>query len=183
MDQWVSLDDWKPTPKSTTFRVPSQWRKRQNEKSVECHPDNDELRKIKAHIKHGISDDQIVEIFNISSFTLKKIKRGKYSMYEERNTIPSKEMEQEITIHALKMYQDLKDEIRIEYNISSPLFDKLMEESLFKRKKKKKKKPLEEEPKQEELKVKEDDDEEEEISEDALDHIDEHPEIILDEEE
>lgn len=141
--EWVSLDDWKPTPKLHRFRVPSEWRKKQNSKTVECDPDADDLKNIKAHIAHGVPDEEIQEIFNISSFTFKKIKRGKYSMYGTRNENPTKEMRKEIQSHALKMYQDLKDEIRIEYDLSSTCFDELMEDCLFKKKKKKKKEQTE----------------------------------------
>lgn len=76
-DEFVSIDDWKPTPKSQ--RVPkSEWRQVQNAGNHDIQPGIDEINKIKGYVKKRLPDCQILEAFGITAETLVAIKRDKY---------------------------------------------------------------------------------------------------------
>lgn len=127
-NDFVSIDDWKPTERNSVFRNPSEWRKLQNSKYFDVLPDSDDLRKIKAHLKANISKDEIIKIFGISSLTFKRIKLGKYSMHESTSFPPTKDEKKEIFGHVSRLYQDIKEDVMIEYNITASMFDAILKE-------------------------------------------------------
>ncbi len=76
----VSLDEWTPTPKSTSFRVPSQWRREMNRGKPPSRPSRDDLKKIKAYLSKRVDDKEIIKTFNITKRTLAEIKNGSYRL-------------------------------------------------------------------------------------------------------
>lgn len=76
-EEKVTLDNWRPEPKADSpYRLPSNWRKKANDKSkYKALPSADEESKIKCYIKHGFTDEEVKDIFNISDKSLAKIKR------------------------------------------------------------------------------------------------------------
>lgn len=132
----VSIDDWKPSASKPTFRVPSIWRTEANANAMPSDPDRDELGKIKAYLKAKTPHAQILQIFNISSYCLKKIVKGKYKVNEDvRFHMPSDEEAKEI-FFAIKCKID-SEIIQIDYNISEYVFKKIAE-GTYKFKKEKK---------------------------------------------
>lgn len=73
------MDSWSPEAVTKVFRVPSRWRIEQNKRYEPTRPGNDDLRKIKAHIKAGESEEHIMQVFNINRYMLDKIKAGLYT--------------------------------------------------------------------------------------------------------
>jgi hypothetical protein len=81
----VSIDDWMPAPKrSEVFRVPSEWRAMQNKQSACVTPSRDDLYKIRAHLKNGVSRVEIQRIFRLSDAMFKKIIDGALIVKKER---------------------------------------------------------------------------------------------------
>lgn len=81
----VSIDDWKPKQKRPDiFRVPSEWRALQNRQSVSVTPSRDDLYKIRAHLKNGVSRDEIQRTFSLSDAMFKKIIEGAFIVEKER---------------------------------------------------------------------------------------------------
>lgn len=76
-DEEVTLDNWKPTPKSDGI-IQSKWRKKQIGNNFNQEPGLDELKKIKIHLKNKKSDSDIMQTFGINAETLVAIKRNKY---------------------------------------------------------------------------------------------------------
>lgn len=85
MPDSISIDDWKPAPKSVgLFRQPSEWRALQNKRLSPLSPSRDDLYKIRAHLKKGVSRDEIQRIFGISDAMFKKIVDGAFIVEKER---------------------------------------------------------------------------------------------------
>lgn len=81
----ISIDDWTPAPKTKrVFRVPSEWRLLQNKQSASVTPSRDDLYKIRAHLKKGVSRDEIQKTFGLSDAMFKKIIDGAFIVEKER---------------------------------------------------------------------------------------------------
>jgi len=81
----ISIDDWKPAPKpKAVFRVPSEWRTLKNKQSVSVTPSRDDLYKIRAHLKNGVSRDEIQRTFSLSDAMFRKIIEGAFIVEKER---------------------------------------------------------------------------------------------------
>lgn len=62
-----------------TFRQPSKWRAEINKRyTIPKLPMGDDVRKIRAYIKHRVSDKEIIKTFNITESVLNKIREGTY---------------------------------------------------------------------------------------------------------
>lgn len=87
----VSLDEWAPSPKAPAFRLPGEWRKKKNtEASTTMAPTADDVRKIKAHLKAGTCDDDILDAFNISESVLADIGAGSYKVVQRRTYVDAR---------------------------------------------------------------------------------------------
>ena len=81
----ISIDDWAPSPKQNpSFRVPSEWRALQNRRSSPLSPSRDDLHKIRAHLKNGVSRAEIQKTFGISDAMFRKIVDGALIVERER---------------------------------------------------------------------------------------------------
>lgn len=136
-DEWGSLDDWKPAPKKMIFRAPSEWRKAQNQRQCGA-PSLDDVQKIKAHLRSWTPKKEIMETFGISSYTLKLIMRNRYLPYDTNYASLSQEKKVEVKQRIAEDFQEMMDEIRIEYNLSETMFNVLFFDMLGVKKKKKK---------------------------------------------
>ena len=85
IENQISIDDWKPAPKrANTFRIPSEWRASYNKRMSTLSPSRDDLYKIRAHLKNGVSRAEIQIIFGISDAMFKKIIDGAFIVERER---------------------------------------------------------------------------------------------------
>lgn len=75
-DFFINLDDWRPSPPSKVFRVPSKWREEANKLEKVTEVGLDEFYKIKAHIKHGVEQQEIERIFKLNKTDYDKINQS-----------------------------------------------------------------------------------------------------------
>lgn len=79
----VSLDNWKPSPKSQIYRQPSKWRQESNAQGYGyMEPGIDEIKKIRAYLKNKTNDIEIMRQFAINADTLFAIKTNRYDPIE-----------------------------------------------------------------------------------------------------
>ena|ERR1700675_2577727 len=76
-DEEITLDNWKPTPKSEGI-IHSEWRQKQIGNNFNQEPGIDELKKIEMYVKKKKSDADIMKAFGINAETLVAIKKNKY---------------------------------------------------------------------------------------------------------
>ena len=82
-DEFVKIDDWKPSPKSNVFRKASNWRQEVNNQFYGyMEPGLDEIKKIRAYLRNKTRDIEIMEQFGINADTLFAIKTNRFDPVE-----------------------------------------------------------------------------------------------------
>ncbi len=80
-DDFVSIDEWKPSEKKNVV-IPSSWRKKQIGDYFNQQPGLDEIKKIKRFLRQKKPDAEIMNAFGITCDVLSAIKTDRYSPVE-----------------------------------------------------------------------------------------------------
>jgi len=132
LESEVTLDNWKPTPKTHNFRTPSKWRNEMNCRGLGyMEPGLDEIHKIRVYLKNKISDLEIMDTFAINADTLSAIKNNRYDpvdgMMENQNQVLQRKCDL-----LEKRIEDIKKKIKSQVTIlcSDALFVQWIDERI-----------------------------------------------------
>lgn len=132
-EESVTLDNWKPTPKTHSFRAPSKWRHEMNCRGLGyMEPGLDEIHKIRTYLKNKISDLEIMDQFAINADTLTAIKNNRYDpvdgILENQNQVLQRKCDL-----LEKRIEDIKKKIKSQVTTlcSDDLFAKWIDERIM----------------------------------------------------